>query len=380
MKTWIFICLLIFPSLSFAHKPSDSYLSLQVQQEKITGRWDIALRDLDYALGLDANDDGAITWGEVRSREAEITGYAMARLTVQAGPDGCPLTALGLKVDEHTDGHYAVLVFQAQCPQALTSLAIGYRLFFDLDPQHRGLLNLAAQGKTQTAVLGPQDGFRPFELETATDDELSTLKDFVREGIWHIWTGYDHILFLLSLLLPAVLNRQQGRWIKAASFRLAFWDVLKVVTAFTLAHSVTLSLAALCYVNLPSRWVESAIAASVVAAAINNILPLFQRRRPQLAFGFGLVHGLGFASVLSDLALPVDARLLGLVGFNLGVELGQLAIVGGFLPLAYGLSRHRFYEPAVLKVGSLAIALLAFGWLLERALDWKLMAMAGFAN
>jgi hypothetical protein len=175
-----------------------------------------------------------------------------------------------------------------------------------------------------------------------------------------------------------VLVRQASRWERAGSFQAALRDVVKVVTAFTLAHSVTLSLAALGYVDLPSRGVESAIAASVIAAALNNLRPVFHGRRPALAFGFGLVHGLGFASVLSDLGLPDGARLWGLLGFNLGVELGQLAVVGAFLPLAYGLSRFRLYERTVLTTGSVAIALLAGIWFLERAFDWKPAAFIGW--
>jgi hypothetical protein len=126
--------------------------------------------------------------------------------------------------------------------------------------------------------------------------------------------------------------------------------------------------------------VESAIAASVIAAALNNLLPVLHGRRPALAFGFGLVHGLGFASVLSDVGLPDGACLCGLPGFNLGVELGQFAVVGVFLPLAYGRSRYRLYQAAVLKADSTAIALLAGLWLLERALDWNLRSVVGWAT
>ena len=164
----------------------------------------------------------------------------------------------------------------------------------------------------------------------------------------HIWAGFDHILFLLSLLLPAVLvpsadfRRGVGRRSRASET--AFWDVLKVVTAFTVAHSITLSLATLGVVSLPSRLVESAIAASVVLAALNNIRPVVHGGRWIIAFCFGLIHGFGFASVLADLGLPQGSLLLALVAFNLGVELGQLAIVAVFLPLAYALRDTLFYR------------------------------------
>ena len=122
--------------------------------------------------------------------------------------------------------------------------------------------------------------------------------------------------------------------------------MLWVVTAFTLAHSITLTLAALRLVELPSRLVESAIAASVVLAAVNNLVPVVERRRWMVAFAFGLIHGFGFASVLAELGLPQETLVLSLLGFNLGVELGQLAIVAVFLPTAYALRNTRFTAAA----------------------------------
>jgi hypothetical protein len=379
MKPWLCILLLAWSSLAAGHKASDSYLSLETGMDGIAGRWDIALRDLDYALGLDTDDDGAIAWGELHRRQGDIAGYALARLAVTAKGAPCALSLRDFLVDHHTDGAYAVLRFAGACPAPpgepapkAAGIHVDYRLFFDLDPQHRGLLRWSDGTVAGTAVLAPGDSRRTFG---AGPEASGGFADFVREGIWHIWTGYDHLLFLLSLLLPAVLVREQGRWRRAPSFRSALWDVVQVVTAFTLAHSLTLSLAALGYVDLPSRWVESAIAASVVLAALNNLVPAFQSRRPALAFGFGLVHGLGFASVLSDLALPVTGRLWALLGFNLGVEIGQLAVVAAFLPLAHFASGFRLYRTAALQTGSAAIALVALAWLLERAFDLPLASL-----
>jgi hypothetical protein len=152
-------------------------------------------------------------------------------------------------------------------------------------------------------------------------------------------------------------------------------DVLKIVTAFTLAHSITLSLATLGVVSLPTRWVESAIAASVVLAALNNVFAVVGGRRWIVAFAFGLIHGFGFASVLSDLGLAQTTLALALVGFNVGVEGGQLVIVAIFLPLAYELRRSRFYTWGVFIGGSLVIAALAGIWFAERAFLFKLISI-----
>ena len=356
-----------------AHKPSDSYLSIRVDAAAITGQWDIALRDLDFAIGLDADGNGEITWGEVRVKHAEIAAYALARIAVRSDDAPCTIEPGAQQVDTHTDGAYTVLPLTIRCARAPAQLAIDYALFADLDPQHRGLLNLQAQGVTRTAVLGPQAPTQRFEL--ATVNRWAQFIDYAREGVWHIWIGFDHVLFLLSLLLPAVLLWRARAWQAVETFRAAFVDVFKVVTAFTVAHSITLTLATLGVVELPSRWVESAIAASVVLAALNNVWPLFHGRRWTVAFAFGLIHGFGFATVLADLGLPREALALALVGFNLGVEAGQLAIVAVFLPLAYALRRSAFYRRAMMFGGSLLIAALASVWLIERVF---LVELIGF--
>jgi hypothetical protein len=336
------------------------------------GQWDIALRDLDHALGLDADGDGAITWGELRARHADIARYALSRLTLQAEGRPCRLEPREQLVDEHSDGAYAVLRFAADCGAGpYGSLQVGYRLFSDLDPTHRGLLRLEHRAGTVTGILGPE---RPqLDVKLAAASRMAQFGDYAREGVWHIWIGIDHILFLLSLLLPAVLAYGTRGWLPAERFGAVFWDVFKVVTAFTVAHSITLSLAALAVVQLPSRLVESLIALSVVLAALNNLKPLVFGRRWMVAFGFGLVHGFGFASVLADLGLPREALLLALVGFNLGVEAGQLAIVCTFLPAAFLMRRHWIYRHVVFAGGSAAISVVAAVWMAERILDLKIL-------
>ena len=378
MKRWLVVVLaLIGPWLGAAadaHKPSDSYLTLKVDGERIAGQWDIALRDLDFALGLDANQDGDITWGEVKAKHADIAAYALARLRLGPATAPCPAQVTEQLIDNHSDGAYSVLRFVATCASAPKTLAVDYRLFFDLDPQHRGLIRLEYDGRTRAGILSAEQPEQRFTL--AELSKWEQFLDYGKEGVWHIWTGFDHILFLLSLLLPAVLVRSRvpgRRWEPARNFQAAFWDVVKVVTAFTLAHSITLSLAALGVVSLPSRLVESAIALSVVFAALNNIRPLVYEKRWVIAFCFGLIHGFGFASVLADLGLPQESLLIALVAFNLGVELGQLAIVGVFLPVAYTLRATPLYQRVLFVYGSAAIALVAFLWLIQRAFNVQLI-------
>ena len=366
---------------AYAHKASDSYLSLQVDGSQIAGQWDIALRDLDLILDLDRNADATIDWGEVRSRHAEIAAYALSRLSVRqnhaSGAD-CRLSVGEHMIDNHTDGAYAVLKLVGTCAEAISELSINYSLLFEADAQHRGLLKLrssnaseASPAHVQSVVFSIDNPAQVFSLSSG--GELRQFVTYVLDGAKHIAIGFDHILFLIALLLPAVLVRVAGKWVPVANLRLAIWNVLKIVTAFTVAHSVTLSLATLEIVQLPSRWVESAIAASVLLTALDNLWPFLPGRRWVVAFVFGLLHGFGFASVLIDLKLPASSLVLSLFGFNVGVELGQLLIVVLLVPLAYASRFSWSYSAVALKAGSVVIAAVSFGWLLERSLNLQLM-------
>jgi HupE/UreJ protein len=375
MKHWVlplfsFLFLVLCSSETLAHKPSDSYLRLTIEEHSIQGQWDIALRDLDHAISLDGNDDGTITWGEVRAQHNAITSYALSRLQLNADDSPCSNHIESHLVDHHSDGAYAVLRFSVHCSTTPLVLALGYGLFFDVDPLHRGLLQVITQFRTQTAVLSPEQP--TVQLNLATNSFWREFLEFGWEGVWHIWIGYDHILFLISLLLPAVLWWNAGRWEAVGSFREVLREVLSIVTAFTLAHSITLSVAALELVTLPSRWVESVIASSVVLAALHNLFPVIQVRRWIVGLVFGLVHGFGFASVLADLRLPASSMFVALAGFNVGVEAGQLVIVGAFLPLAYAIRHSWTYRYLAVQFGSACIAGFAFTWFIERSLDLQL--------
>lgn len=351
-----------------AHSTSEAYLTLGTQagSSVVTGRLDVALRDLDEVLSLDSDGNGEITWGELRQARAGLAAYAVARIRVGADGRACAPKSGELQVVEHGSGTYAVLALGFECAAPPRELNLDYRLFGDANPMHRGLLKLESGAATRSAVLDPTAA-APQSFVLAEPSGWSTLLTYVGQGVWHIWIGIDHILFLVALLLPTVLWREAGRWVAAGRFSAVFWDVLKVVTGFTLAHSITLTLATLGWVTLPSRAVESVIAASVALAAANNLWPVIGGRRWLVAFAFGLVHGFGFAGALAELGLPQGALAWSLLGFNLGVEIGQLAIVAVFLPVAFALRGTRFYRQAVLIGGSVLIVGVALLWFAERA-------------
>jgi hypothetical protein len=359
------------PAPAWAHKESDAYLSLRTDprdDHRMHGQWDIALRDLDYAVGIDANHDGAITWGEVQAHRRAIEAYAMPHLQVRGDGLACDLQPLGQAIDEHTDGAYAVITFDAVCDKDIPSkLTVVYTLMYDLDPYHRGIVTLRSGERTAGAVLGPTAPVAGLDLREP--DRWSEFRSFTTDGVWHIWTGIDHILFLLSLLFPAVLVVRRHAVRPVDRFWPACLDVIKVVSAFSVSHSVTLSLAVLGIVHVPGRLVESGIALSVLVAALNNVYPWVRRRVWLIAFAFGFIHGLGFASALAGLQLPPAAMAASLGGFSVGVEAGQEAIVLVFLPCAYLLRNTRFYQVGLLRWGSWAIVAIALGWFIERAFD-----------
>lgn len=390
--------LFLAPLTAYAHKESDAYVDLRIDPANahiLKGQWDIALRDLNFALDIDSNHDGNITWGEVQAHRQVIDSYALRRLKIKGDGLTCKMTPTGQMIDYHTDGAYDVIKFHAVCDKEIPDkLTVVYNLFYNVDPYHRGIITIHAHGRTAGAVLGPKDPTTSLNLNKP--DRWRQFKSFVVDGIWHIWTGIDHLLFVLSLLLPSVLIRKYPgedggsaprltggpgvRALNAARIRSGYWEpvpalwpafveVVKVITAFTISHSVTLSLAVLGIVDLPSRLVESGIALSVIVAALNNIYPVVRRRVWLIAFTFGFIHGLGFASALSGLQLPPAAMAASLGGFNVGVEIGQETIVLAFMPLAFLLRHTRFYRKFVLIWGSMVIITMATGWLIQRAFN-----------
>jgi len=349
-----------------AHVASSGFLAIEARGNGLRGSIELAVRDVELAVGADANGDGKITWGELRATAPRLDEYIAEHLEFAENRGVCRLQFGGLKVHSRIDGNYAWLPFTARCAAGeLHELTITYRLLEGIDPSHRGLLSLAAEGRFITGVLG---GASPMSrLSLAEGTRWRAVREYFAVGVWHIWSGIDHLLFLLSLLLPAVLVRRDRRWEPVPTARPAFLGVLKTVTAFTLAHSITLSLAALDVVHLPSRLTESVIAASIIIAALNNIFPLITEGRARIAFAFGLLHGFGFASVLSDMGLPTGARVTSLLAFNAGIEAGQLAVVLAVMPLVYALRARVVYRQTLLQWGSGAIAAVALLWFIQRA-------------
>jgi len=366
-----------------AHKASDAYLSWRVDGDRVEQRLDIALRDLDRDITLDTDGDGLLRWVEVRTRWPEIERLAAGAVQLSSGGRRCtPEAGSPPQLASHTDGRYAVVRTVLRCAGPVQALDVDYRLFADSDPTHRGIARFVDGDTTDAAgdepgapaVLVPGAGPQYLPVSGSAGASGLSFLGFVAEGIHHIAIGLDHVLFLVVLLMVAVWRRAPGvGWVPREQAASAWRETLHLVTAFTLAHSLTLGLATLGVLAPPSRWVESLIAVSVLVTALDNIRPFLPGPRWGAVAVFGLVHGFGFAGPLQDLGLVQGRLALPLLGFNLGVELGQLALVALLLPPALLLRQARFYRRGVVQCGSAMVALVALGWTLERTLAIELL-------
>ncbi|CAA6818370.1 MAG: putative membrane protein, partial [uncultured Sulfurovum sp.] len=324
----------------------------------------LAIEDAQVLVNLDSNFDGQVTWQEIKKQESYLANSIKSNLSIKNSDEMCSLTLKPMHLEKLKSNTYLHFGFVSRCLDSVETLNLNYTLLFNKDSLHKAYVNIEANDKTHN-ILFTED-----ELSAVVDLKASSLWEtfieFIEQGIIHIFIGIDHILFLVALLLPSVLFLHQGKWRANSSFKNTFVNVLKVVTAFTIAHSITLTLTIFGFISLPSWVVESFIAFSVILAAINNLTGTIEKRLWVLVFVFGLIHGMGFASVLLDLELDQSALAISLLGFNIGVELGQIAIVSLLVPLIFFLRKAKWYVPFVLYFGSFLIVLVSAVWLYDR--------------
>ncbi len=372
-----------------AHHPDQSYLYLRIYKNAIGGRFEMTAKDMNKAMGLNMPD--RLTMEIVQPHLETIYTYLKSRSDFKSDTGEqytvrfVEPTVLNLKEMEDFVRFHFEMDGVKEVPD---NLEIFYDVLFDKDPLHRGMLIIEYNWK-----LGIVDNEAMFSnvyspgntQQTLSLADASIWKGFValvKLGIWHIWIGLDHILFIVALILPAVVRRKkedvplslstaQDGWQPVERFKPAFFYILKIITFFTIAHSITLALAALDIINLPSWLVESIIAFSIALAALHNIKPLIKGKEWLIAFGFGLFHGFGFASVLGEKGLSGDYLVPSLLGFNLGVEIGQVLIICMIFPVLFLIRRLKIY-PAIIKYGSMALILIALYWFVERAFGIEL--------
>ncbi len=346
-----------------AHFTSTSYLSATSSARgdvRIT--WDVSAADLHWSLGLDRDGNGAITWQEIEARRDDIASLAREHLSIARGGEACEPRFVDLLLTSHAQEPHLSLDFRAQCAKP-GALSLNADLFFDTNTTQRTLISVTTPAGQFTSILSPDS--RRWR-EPPAPSVLATFATFVGQGLWHVWIGYDHLAFLLLLLLPGVLRAVGAGWQAVPTFRETARDLFRIVTAFTLAHSLTLALAATGTVSIPVRPVEVAIAASIVIAGLLNLFPRAARARLGLAFGFGLIHGFGFANALAELGARGARLVPALAGFNVGVELAQLSLVLLVLPWLFRARTSAFYAWRFMPTASLVAAMAGAAWLVAR--------------
>ena len=330
----------------------------------------LAVKDLDVAIDtLDADGDRSLTWGEVKAGTPSILAFINQGVSLSCANSSLSTDWQFASLEQRSDGAYVRLAAPLAC-DAKSVLAIDYQLFKGVDATHRLVVSGQLGGQPIAAVLAPAGRSRLTLRSTDSaapvaqgDRQMpqtgpATLAHFFPEGIHHILTGYDHLAFLLTLLLPIILVARSG-----------FITLLRTVTGFTIGHSVTLALASLGWISASPAWVEPAIAFTIGASALLNLYPVRRVRGDLLALCFGLVHGLGFSGVMLEAGVTGSLLFWGLAGFNLGVETGQLLMVLLWCGVHWVLVswlRWPHYNAVVVRGGSCALVAMAVYWMVER--------------
>ncbi|MGI9597370.1 MAG: HupE/UreJ family protein [Acidimicrobiales bacterium] len=363
-----------------AHTTEDPYLYLFVSETELDGRVELSIADLEAVFGRSLGaDDGAIK-AELDRLAPDIERYTGAHLSIGAEGGAWDLTFGDVELfRERDDLAFAVVPYVVTVPTAdgqtvPAELDIAFDPFFDEIDGRNGLLLInggwtsGGYDRDAESLITFSDDNRSQAVDLGDRTQWENFSSSITLGIDHIRTGPDHIMFVLALLLPSVLVFTT-RWEPVAGFVGALWRVLKIATFFTVAHSITFTLAGMGWLPLPPpKIVESIIALSIAAAALHNLRPILPNREWSLSFAFGLFHGMGFASLVADLEISRTSQLVSLVGRNVGIEIGQVVVILVAFPALYLLRRTSWYQP-LLVIGSSILAVLSISWLIERVFE-----------
>lgn len=369
-NTYRYLTLLLFMltcTLVQAHESSTAYLNITPSDKSTTDNgydatYELSLRDLALLIDIDANKDTQVSWAEVKSQTPLIEQLIDSKITLENASQACQIADFApLAINTRGGFNYVYTSFHVSCEQPIDNL--DYQILAGIDANHRLILT---QSNSDTALQVLTVGQHALGSQADTG-WVAIATNFLKSGVHHLLIGLDHLLFLFVLLIPAVYIRKQKQLVAVADPKAALLEVFWIATSFTLAHSITLSLAALQVVSIPARFIESVIALSIAFAALNNLVPMLRVRAVYLAFFFGLIHGFGFANVLVDLPLATSDRVLALLSFNIGIELGQLAFIAVVFPIALLLRHTQFYKWVIFYIGSLIGIIVALWWFFERA-------------
>jgi hydrogenase/urease accessory protein HupE len=360
---YLFLLIVVCLNL-LAHQSSLAFLNLKIEDRLLKGTYKVSLEDVQKVYNFDTDFNSKIQWKELLKNENNFKKILMEKLYFTNNKNKCKIHFKGIQLESLTFDKYLYLDFDAKCHKKIESLNIHYLFLFNQDLQHKMYMNIKNTNSQEQFIFTRDTRFKTIQL--IENSNIKTFLKFLKEGIIHIIIGYDHILFLISLLITSVLYFKDNKYHPRDSIKRTFVNILFIITTFTIAHSITLILSILGFISLPIYIVELAIAFSVILAAINNIKPFISKKLWVFIFIFGLIHGIGFSSVLTDLSLNDEAKTLSLLSFNLGVELGQLFIVLLITPILYIFRSSKYYEFYIVKILSLIIILIGIYWIYER--------------
>jgi hypothetical protein len=353
--------LVLLPRFAIAHQTSVKYVDLAIRDNTVAVELRCAATDVTEPMGLAIDATPSVADA---LKHATVAPYVQKWLVLAGCAASAPRAAA-------SDDKFLSITWTATCP-GVDELALDLRALFALDARQEVIVQLAAPGRSTIQTIIRADHAKT----TLRAGESPSLVAWIRTGMHHIYSGFDHICFVLALLLVVMLYRGADTW-HTRSFWLTLRSTALVITAFTIAHSISLIAAALGYVELPSRFVESMIALSIAYTAAEDVVKPDVTWRYWLTFGFGLIHGLGFAGTLAEL-LPPREVVVPLLCFNVGVELGQLSIVAVALPVFYAVARvagGQRYRKTVLPLLAGIIFLLGLTMFVERILSLRILPM-----
>jgi hypothetical protein len=351
-----------------AHQMPTSAVLLDIESGQVGGEIQLPVDRLAVALGRTLTP--AQAGGALRG---ELATYARSHIGA-TGTDGQAwkiAVAPGHIAQVNGKPNLVIALTMTPPDGKVTKFDLHYDVIINQLVTHQAIATIRTQWKNGTTARDPETlGIFTWNHKTIRVDAdggswLRGFTSMVGLGIEHIATGSDHLLFLLMLLIPAPLIVTQGRWRRRDDARESVGRVVHVVTAFAIGHSITLALAALGVLHPPSQVIESLIAVSILVSAIHALRPLVPGGEAMIAVGFGLVHGLAFATLLGGLGLSGGALVSSLFGFNLGIELLQLLVVVLMMPSLYLLSRTTLY-PAIRVAAAAFGVVMSGGWLLDR--------------
>lgn len=368
MKSAVVIVMVFISSVCFGHSQGTSYLLMEEQGGQISAQWKVPLKELDKVLDLDWNRDGYIQWNDLLANQDRIINYVFSTFVIQREYRSCDAHVDKLMLENLNAGLFVFIPFKVDCPvDAVIDpiISLDSKLFQSANPMLKTVLNYTSGKREFVQILSGVTSSAEFRIRQSS---IASVTRFIKEGIWHIVIGFDHLLFLAALVLPVVLSMRPNQSVSQENqVKPIVKEVSKVVTAFTVAHSVTLALAASETIQLSATLVECSIALSVVVGAVLALIPRFDKWRWSLAFGFGLIHGFGFANVLADLVGSVSSFMLALFAFNLGVEFGQIVLVVIILPILFLIRRNSLVQRYSLASSMAVICVFGVVWFYERA-------------